>query len=111
MICTHGRVIIKFQDEHSGVVFNTSANLTQISNGDKSIVANFFNLTENMLYQPSVSVYNNGMMLLESNHVDTTQVDASKCYYLLHYSHFHHLYKYSQAHLMSLEWTIPYTLE
>ena len=91
MICTHGRAIIMFQDEHSGVVFNTSANFTRLSNGDMSIAANFFNLTENILYQPSVSVYNNGMMILESNHVDTTQVDASKCYYLLHYSHFHHL--------------------
>ena len=78
MICTRGRAIIKFQDEHSGVVFNTFANFTQLSGG-MSIVANFFNLTENMLYQPSISVYNNGMMLLESNHVGTTQVDASEC--------------------------------
>ena len=83
MICHGGIAIVTFQDECSGVVYNTSANFTQLD-GDISIIANFSNLTENLLYQPSISVYNNGMMLLESSRINTTQVDASKCYYSLY---------------------------
>ena len=83
--------MVKFQDERSGLAYNTSANFTQLG-GDIRIVANFSNLTENTLYRPSTSVYNNGMMLQESGHVDTTQVDASMCYYSLHYSDFHHFH-------------------
>ena len=79
MISTCGITIVMFQDEHSGVVYKASADFTQLSNGDMGIVANFSNLTENMLYRPSISVYNNGIKLQESNHVDTTQVNASKC--------------------------------
>ena len=74
-------------------MYDTSANFMQLSNGDMCIVANFSNLTENTLYQPSISVFNNnGTMLKESSHVDITQVDASKCYYSLHCSHFHHFH-------------------
>lgn len=78
MICPSGIAIVKFQDERSGVVHNSSANL---SIHDLSIVAvaNFSDLTENTLYQPSTSVYNDGMMLQESSHVDTTRMNASKC--------------------------------
>ena len=83
MICPGGIAIVTFQDERSGVVYNTSANFTQLD-GDISIIANFSNLTENLLYQPSISVYNNGMMLLESSRINTAQVDASKCYYSLY---------------------------
>ena len=90
MICPSGIAVVKFKDEQSGVVHNTSANL---SNGN--IVAKFPNLTENTLYQPSASMYNNGMMLQESSHVDTTQEDASKCYlYHPYFSYFHNTHRH-----------------
>ena len=79
MICP-STAVVNFQDEHSGVVYNTSAN---ISNGDTGIVATFTNLPENTLYQPSTSVYNNGTMLQESSHVDTTRVNASMLLFIL----------------------------
>ena len=72
-------VILVFQDENSDMVYKASANLTKLPNGDLSVVAIFPNLTENILYQPLANVYNyDDIMLLQSNHVDTTQVNASK---------------------------------
>ena len=91
VICPDGIATVTFQNERNGLVYNTSANFTQY-NGGMSIAAKFSNLTENMLYRPAIGVYNNGIRLQESGHVDTAQVDASKRYYSLYYSDFHHFH-------------------
>ena len=70
------KVTMHLQDETSDVNYDTTANITTLSDGRRRLVAYFFNLPENRQYQATSRVHYN-QITLYSNKVQTSEMFSS----------------------------------
>lgn len=70
------KVTMHLQDETSDVNYDTTANITMLSDGRRRLVAYFFKLPENRQYQATSRVHYN-QITLHSNKVQTSEMFSS----------------------------------